>query len=177
MKLHLEPCSITDLQVLANLSKRTFIEAFEKDNNPEDFKVYLNSAFGEKALIKELHDNNSSFYFVYNDSILVGYIKMNENESQSDIKDNNSMELERIYVLREFQGQGIGAWLLTQVISMARAKNKYYVWLGVWEFNTKAIKFYERLGFQKFGSHPYYIGNDKQTDWLMRLDLQEGVSI
>lgn len=171
MKLYLEPCSITDLEVLANLSRKTFIEAFEKDNNPEDFKAYLNSAFGEKALNKELLDNNSSFYFVYNDAILVGYIKINENGSQSDIKDNDSMEIERIYVLGEFQGQGIGAWLLTRVISMARTKNKNYVWLGVWELNTKAIKFYERLGFYKYGTHPYYIGKDKQTDWLMRLDL------
>lgn len=171
MKLYLEPCSITDLEVLANLSRKTFIEAFEKDNNPEDFKAYLNSAFGEKALNKELLDNNSSFYFVYNDAILVGYIKINENGSQSDSKDNDSMEIERIYVLGEFQGQGIGAWLLTQVISMARTKNKNYVWLGVWELNTKAIKFYEKLGFYKYGTHPYYIGKDKQTDWLMRLDL------
>ncbi|MBC8767511.1 GNAT family N-acetyltransferase [Arenibacter sp. BSSL-BM3] len=144
---------------------------FEKDNNPEDFKAYLNSAFGEKALNKELLDNNSSFYFVYNDAILVGYIKINENGSQSDIKDNDSMEIERIYVLGEFQGQGVGAWLLTQVISMARTKNKNYVWLGVWELNTKAIKFYKRSGFYKYGTHPYYIGKDKQTDWLMRLDL------
>lgn len=174
MKLHLAACSTNDLGLLANLSKRTFIEAFENDNNPEDFKEYLNSAFGEEALFKELNDDNSSFYLAYNNAMLVGYIKLNEMESQSEIKDSNSMEIERIYVLSEFQGQGIGAWLLTQVISMARFKNKYYLWLGVWELNKKAIKFYKRLGFYKFGSHPYYIGRDKQTDWLMRLDLLEG---
>jgi len=177
MKLHLEACSISDLGFLANLSKRTFIEAFEKDNNPEYFKEYLNSAFGEEALLKELNDNNSSFYLVYNHAILVGYIKLNENGSQSDIKDSNSMEIERIYVLGELQGQGFGAWILTQVISIARSKNKYYLWLGVWELNKKAIKFYERLGFYKFGSHPYFIGKDKQMDWLMRLDLLPGDSI
>lgn len=171
MPLHLEPCSITDLEFLVNLSRKTFIESFEKVNDPEDFKVYLNSAFDEEALNKQLKDNNSSFYLVYNDAILVGYIKLNENESQSDIKDKSSMEIERIYVLGEHQGQGIGAWIMMEVISMARANNKSYVWLGVWEFNAKAIKFYERLGFYKFGSHPYYIGKDKQTDWLMRLDL------
>lgn len=171
MKLHLESCSITDLGVLGNLSRRTSIEDFEKDNNPEDFKAYLNSAFGDETLIIELKDNHSSFYFVYNDAILMGYVKLNENGSQSDIKDNNAVEIERIYILGEFQGHGIGAWIMKQVMSMARAKNKVYLWLGVWEVNVKAIKFYERIGFYKFGSHPYYIGKDKQTDWLMRLDL------
>ena len=171
MKLHWEPCAVEDLAVLAQLSKRTFKEAFESENNPEDFKAYLNSAFGEDILLKELHDYNSSFFMVYQDSNLAGYIKLNEKGSQSDIKDGNSLEIERIYVLEGFQGQGIGAWMLGRIISMASDKSKNYVWLGVWERNTKAVKFYQRLGFYKFGSHPDYIGRDKQTDWLMRLDL------
>tara|TARA_R110002049_G_scaffold13535_1_gene58989 strand:- start:372 stop:905 length:534 start_codon:yes stop_codon:yes gene_type:complete len=177
MKLHLRPCSISDLEVLAKLGRRTFIEAFEKDNKPQDFKEYLKTSFGEDTLLKQLRDINSSFYFIYRDSSLVGYIKLNENESQTDIRDSCSMELERIYVLAEFQGQGIGEWIVRQVLSIAKAKNRLYVWLGVWEDNPKAIKFYQRMGFYKFGSHPYFIGNDGQTDWLMRLDLQEGVSI
>ena len=171
MKLQLRPCTIYDLGVLASLGRRTFIEAFEKDNKPEDFKEYLDSAFGEERLLKELQDINSSYYFINNDSGLVGYIKLNENESQSDIKDIDAIELERIYVLSEFQGQGIGEWILGQVISIAKAKNKLYVWLGVWEHNPKAIKFYKRLGFYKFGNHPYFIGKDEQTDWLLRLDI------
>ena len=171
MKLHLRPCTITDLEVLVNLGRRTFIEAFEKDNKLEDFKIYLDSAFGEETLRKELQDINSVYYFIYLDSSLVGYIKLNENEAQSDIKDINSIELERIYVLAEFQGRGIGEWILQQVISIAKVKNRSYVWLGVWEHNPKAIKFYQRLGFYKFGSHPYFIGSDEQTDWLMRLDI------
>ena len=171
MKLHLRPCTITDLEVLVNLGRRTFIEAFEKDNKPVDFKIYLDSAFGEETLRKELQDINSVYYFIYMDSSLVGYIKLNENEAQSDIKDINSIELERIYVLAEFQGRGIGEWILRQVISISKLKNRSYVWLGVWEHNPKAIKFYQRLGFYKFGSHPYFIGSDEQTDWLMRLDI------
>ncbi|SMG44067.1 GNAT family N-acetyltransferase [Arenibacter troitsensis] len=171
MKLHLRPCSITDLEVLINLGRRTFIEAFEKDNKPEDFKIYLDSAFREETLYKELQDINSAYYFIYMGSSLVGYIKLNENEAQSDINDINSIELERIYVLAEFQGHGIGEWVLRQVISIAKVKNRSYVWLGVWEHNPKAIKFYQRLGFYNFGTHPYFIGNDEQTDWLMRLDI------
>jgi ribosomal protein S18 acetylase RimI-like enzyme len=81
------------------------------------------------------------------------------------------MELERIYVVPEYQGKGIGADILKQILIHAKEWNKKYLWLGVWEHNPKAISFYQRHGFQKFGEHPYFIGNDKQTDWLLRLDL------
>ncbi|MGB5647238.1 MAG: GNAT family N-acetyltransferase, partial [Muriicola sp.] len=80
-------------------------------------------------------------------------------------------ELERIYVLTHYQGQGIGDWIMEQVIRLAKEAEKRFIWLGVWEKNTAAIRFYEKKGFIKFGKHPYYIGKDKQMDWLMKLDL------
>jgi len=83
------------------------------------------------------------------------------------------MELERIYVLEEFQGRSYGAVILQKVKEVAISAQKQFIWLGVWEKNTRAIIFYERYGFKKFGTHPYYIGTDKQTDFLMRLDLRE----
>lgn len=74
------------------------------------------------------------------------------------------MELERIYVLSPYQGQGVGAKALNFVLQLAKRTNKTYVWLGVWEKNEAAIRFYEKWGFKKIGTHPYDIGNDRQTD-------------
>ena len=102
---------------------------------------------------------------------MVGYLKINFGTAQSDIEDDSALELERIYVSKEFQGRQIGSQTLTKVLELAKNQNKQYVWLGVWEQNQGAIRFYERYGFIKFGEHPYYIGSDKQTDWLMRYDL------
>ena len=81
------------------------------------------------------------------------------------------MELERIYVKSEFQRNKIGLFMLNNIKRIATSKNKSYLWLGVWEKNGKAIRFYEKNGFIKFGKHPYYIGTDKQMDWLMKLNL------
>nr|WP_299385985.1 GNAT family N-acetyltransferase [Allomuricauda sp.] len=164
-------CTLADLDMLVNISKETFIAAFEKDNDPNDFVDYIGSAFSPEQLRQELDTKGTRFYFVYEDMDLVGYFKLNTGKAQSDIKDRVSLELERIYVLPNKQGLGIGAWILEQVIAIAKNDALDYVWLGVWEHNPKAIRFYLRYGFTKFGTHPYFIGGDKQTDWLLRLKV------
>ena len=171
MELRLQKCEIDQLAFLVSLSRNTFVDAFEKDNNPEDFENYLDFAFNPDRIADEVLDADSDFYFVYLNKDVVGYFKLNQLQVQTDIKDDYSLELERIYVLKEFQGKQIGRWMLEEVKALAREKEKTFVWLGVWEHNTKAIAFYETYGFQKFGTHPYYIGTDKQTDWLMRINI------
>ncbi len=171
MNLSYKICTEKDLQILVEISINTFISAFEKQNDPEDFKAYIDKAFSITRLEKELLDPNVGFYFVSKDNNLVGYFKLNEKEAQTEPFGNTSVEIERIYVLNEFQGRQIGHQMLNQIIEIANQKRLTFIWLGVWEMNTSAIRFYERYGFAKFNTHPYYIGKDKQTDWLMRLDL------
>jgi ribosomal protein S18 acetylase RimI-like enzyme len=172
MKLFFKECILSDLDELIEISKTTFVSAFEKHNDAEDFKSYIKAAFDKKALEEQLINPNSYFYFVFKDEKLVGYIKLNVNEAQTDIKSKEAIELERIYVLQEFQGKQIGKLMLQKAMQMASEKDLKYVWLGVWEKNTDAIRFYEKFGFSKFDTHPYFIGKDEQTDWLMRYDLE-----
>ena len=171
MQLVFKKCSINDLDQLVQISKSTFIDAFETDNNPDDFKVYIDFAFNKSKLTEELENPFIIFYFVYADNKPVGYFKLNENEAQSDLKGEDSLELERIYVIPKFQGIGLGKRMLQHVKKLASQSTKTFLWLGVWEHNKAVIKFYEVNGFSKFGKHPYYIGKDKQMDWLMRFDL------
>lgn len=170
-KFNLVKCQPNHLDALAKISRQTFIEAFEKDNNPVDFKNYIEKAFAKNTLKRELSNIETSFYLLTKGEIVVGYFKLNLGEAQTDVKQEHSMELERIYILSEHQGLGLGGILLTKVKEMAMQQNKTMLWLGVWQKNERAIQFYQRQGFRKFGTHPYYIGSDKQTDWLMRFDL------
>ena len=170
--IRLYRCTAKDLPTLAKISRETFVTAFEKDNNPDDFEVYVSEAFSSKTLKRQLEDPNTLFYFAFDEQdVLVGYVKINQNEAQTELKKKTSVELERIYVLPQYQGKNIGSQLLQKVIDLARTWKKKLLWLGVWEHNPRAIRFYERHGFIKFGEHPYFIGNDEQTDWLMRLEL------
>jgi len=171
MNLTFEKCTVEDLDVLVDISRDTFVEAFEKDNDPEDFWNYINDAFNENIIIEQLLNVNSEFYFVYLKNVLVAYFKLNKREAQTEQFAKKSIELERIYVLRDFQSQGIGKRILLKIIDIAILSKSTFIWLGVWQKNVKAVKFYETYGFKKFGSHPYFIGKDKQTDWLMKKRL------
>ena len=168
MSLVFRKCKIEDLNSLVEISKITFITAFEADNDPTDFNTYIEEAFSPRRIEKELLNPDSAFYFVYKENNLVGYLKLNSGDAQTEQLDLEGMELERIYVLHEYQGQQIGRQMLDKTILLARKEQVEFLWLGVWEENKKAIRFYERYGFIKFGTHPYYIGTDKQTDWLMK---------
>ncbi|MGI9546777.1 MAG: GNAT family N-acetyltransferase [Flavobacteriaceae bacterium] len=171
MNLSLTKCKVEQLDALLHLSRTTFIQAFAHLNDPDDFQSYMDEAFSDKTLGLEFKNPNSSFYFVYCNKQLAGYFKLNQGMAQTDLRDVHSLEIERIYVLQEFQGKGIGQWLLSRIKEFAQKEGKRYLWLGVWQKNNNAIRFYETHGYTKFGEHPYFIGKDQQTDWLMRLDI------
>ncbi|MDF0706807.1 GNAT family N-acetyltransferase [Flagellimonas okinawensis] len=172
MSCSIQKCTKADLGTLVNLSKVTFRDAFESANDPNDFASYLHQAFHTDKMLSELLNPNSFFYFILNGEEVVGYFKLNIASAQTDLHDSRGMEIERIYVLSSHQGKSIGSWVLKEIKSLARGLNKDFLWLGVWEKNPNAIRFYQRHGFTKIGEHPYFIGSDEQTDWLMKLVLQ-----
>ena len=157
-----------DLQILAT---RTFIDSFAKDNSPDDMQSYIDKSFSEYQVKKELNNENSFFFFVIKQNNPVGYLKLNIKDAQSENKLENSVEIERIYVDASLQGQGVGQYLYQKAVDFSQSRNADYLWLGVWERNEGAIRFYKRLGFEPFDTHSFYLGKDKQTDILMRLDV------
>ena len=171
MKLSYKKCSIDNLETLIKVSRKTFIDAFEHQNNPEDFKNYMSQAFDDNEVKNQLLDDHIIFYLVYTTHDLVGYFKLNTNEAQKEKFKNSNVELERFYVLKAFQNQGIGALMLLKVLDIARQYRGDFLWLGVWQKNKDAIRFYELQGFKKFESHPYFIGKDRQIDWIMKKNL------
>ncbi|WP_350284169.1 GNAT family N-acetyltransferase [uncultured Croceitalea sp.] len=171
MAIEFKRCELEDLEVLAKISRKTFAKAFEADNHPDDFKVYLDKAFSRAKLKDELLHQHTVFYFVLHKGRTIGYFKVNEFDAQSEFQESEGLELERIYVISESQGKGFGLQIVDEVFQIAIEKAKRYVWLGVWQQNPGAVRFYEAYGFVKTGTHPYYIGKDKQTDWIMRKNI------
>lgn len=157
------------LQELRDISISTFTDNYEHLNNANDFKVYLDKAFSESQFKSELINSQSAFYCCYFEDKLAGYIKVNFSDAQTDVNDPTSLEIERIYVLKPFQGKGLGLALLNRAIEIATENSLTYIWLGVWQKNQKAISFYEYQGFHQFGTKHFYIGNDLQDDALMKL--------
>ena len=164
-------CTVQDLDSLCKISIETFYQTFADSNTEENMTAYLDTAYNKEKLYEELCNPDSSFFFIYVDESLAGYLKTNEYPSQTDINDIDSLELERIYILKEFQGAGLGQDLLEHTISIATEHGKKYIWLGVWEHNERAKHFYQKNGFYRIGAHSFVVGDDEQTDYVMRKDL------
>ncbi|WP_250633045.1 GNAT family N-acetyltransferase [Rhodoflexus caldus] len=171
--IEIRKVTTNDLEELQKIGRLSFYETFASGNTEENMNKYLDEAFSFTKLITELSDNNSEFYFATIDNKVIGYLKLNFGQSQTELQDNKAVEIERIYVLKEYHGKGVGQLLYDQAIKIARQKNADYVWLGVWEKNPRAINFYKKNGFVEFDKHIFKLGNDEQTDIMMKLKLNE----
>lgn len=163
------PAQLAQLQAIG---RQTFTETFSSTNSEENLNAYLQYGFSPAKLTDELNNPNSEFYFATLNDKVIGYLKINFGIAQTELQDPKAMEVERIYVLGEFQSKKVGQLLFEKALAIAKNKKVDFVWLGVWEENHRAIRFYTKNGFVAFDSHIFLMGNDKQTDILMKLQLQ-----
>lgn len=158
------------LNVLVKLSVKTFKETFADQNTAANMEHYVRAKLNPSQLEKEHLNPNSEFYFVYQKKQLIGYLKLNFKDAQSEqVLEGKAFEIERIYLLRQKQRQGLGKQLFQEAINIGKAKGYKKLWLGVWEHNHPALAFYQKLGLRPFSSHTFLLGSDPQTDLLLEL--------
>ena len=168
--------SFSDVKTLQEISKSTFQEAFAESNTASDMQQYLSLNFSLDKLNAELSEAESQFFIAWDADEAVGYLKVNTGQAQTDLKEMHSLEIERIYVLNAYYGKKVGQLLYEYAVEVAVKLGKTSIWLGVWEKNPRAIRFYEKNGFIAFDSHVFQMGNDEQTDILMRKHLDQVLS-
>ena len=171
LSLQILPATLEDLAALQAIGQKTFKEAFAANNSEENLAAYLEEGFSKEKLEAELRNENSQFYFALQGDEVIGYLKVNLGDAQSEKQDPNALEIERIYVLQQYHGKQVGVLLYEQALAIAKARKAPYMWLGVWEENPRAIRFYEKQGFVEFGEHIFQLGDEAQRDVLMKLDL------
>jgi GNAT superfamily N-acetyltransferase len=162
--------AMQDADLLTGLSVTTFGDTFGGQNRKVDMDKYLAEVMSLENLTTELADEANYFFIAWHSSMPAGYAKLRANR-EPDIIAVLPLELERIYVLREYQDKKAGAALMKHCIDFAKSNGHDVLWLGVWELNHKAIGFYKKWGYEFCGSHPFLLGDDLQTDVLMRKDL------
>lgn len=168
--------NIQDVEKLKSIGQRTFYETFSSDNTEENMREYLEKGFSNEKLESELTDKNTEIYFAELDNEIIGYLKLNSGQSQTEIKNQNTLEIERIYVLKDFHGKKVGQLLYDKALELANQNKVDFLWLGVWEHNPRAIRFYEKNGFIAFDKHIFKLGDDEQTDIMMKLELGKNAS-
>jgi ribosomal protein S18 acetylase RimI-like enzyme len=170
--IQITKASLDEILQLQDIGRQTFFETFSAGNSAENMKKYLAEGFSLERLTTELTDKHADFYLAWHDKKVIGYLKLNFGPSQTELKDNEALEIERIYVLKEFHGKKVGQLLYEKAIQIAKQANVAYVWLGVWEENPRAISFYKKNGFVEFDKHIFKLGDDEQTDIMMKLMLK-----
>ena len=165
--------TLQDAEALTPLAIKIFNDTFASNplNRPEDMKIYIAEAFTLEQTKRELSDKDTIFLIAEINGVMVGFAKLKEKSREDCVSDSNPIELQRFYVSHEFHGKGIAQILMRECINEAKLKDYRTMWLGVWEFNFQAQRFYEKLGFKKVGHHIFQLGNDPQTDLVMEKKL------
>lgn len=157
---------------LADLARRTFEAAFGEFNTEANMAQYVESAFTTEKILSELEDSASTFIWAEQTGIPAGYAKLRRGTIRGCVTGPKPVELERMYAETDKIGAGVGKTLLHTAIKIAQAEGYQSLWLGVWEFNERAIEFYHRQGFVDVGEQDFMLGQDRQTDIIMQLDMR-----
>ncbi|HIW38785.1 MAG TPA: GNAT family N-acetyltransferase [Candidatus Jeotgalicoccus stercoravium] len=171
MTIHIRKCTVGDLDSLLDISKKTFYETFEKQNTEENMSAYSEKTYQKEKFISELEHPHSQFFYIFYKDELAGFLKLNILSAQSEPMGDDALEVERIYILNDFQKLGLGKALLKLAHDEAQRLGKKNIWLGVWEYNSNAIAFYKKQNFKEVGAHSFFMGDDEQTDLILKKEL------
>ena len=171
MSLTLRRATKDDAALIADISRQTFYDTFAADNTEEDMAKFLNEQFTKGRLMLEVGAPENLFLLAYCDDEIAGYVKLREGKKLAALNGMASLEIARIYVLKDFLRKGVGKLLMQASLDIAKERGKEVVWLGVWEHNQRAIAFYTAWGFEKFGEVDFLLGDDLQRDWLMKKEI------
>lgn len=161
--------AVEDMHALAELAARSFRAAFEADNDAKNIEDYVSSSLSVESIRNEYHDPGNIFLIACrgDQTAPVGYAKLCTTSDDPSISDQNAIEIERIYADNAEIGRGVGAALMRTCLGIAEDLQCQTIWLGVWERNEHAIRFYERWGFETVGMHQFALGDDLQNDQIM----------
>jgi len=162
---------LEQLVPLQEIGRKTFYDTFFESDSEESMNAYLATSFSTEKLTAELVNPNSEFYFATQNEVVIGYLKINFGPAQTELNDENSVEIERIYVLQDYHGKQVGQLLFEKAMAIAKSNHCDYIWLGVWEENHRALQFYTKNGFVAFDKHIFVLGEEEQTDIMMKLVL------
>jgi GNAT superfamily N-acetyltransferase len=165
--VHIRPGLTKDAAALASLAQRTFVDTFGADTSPEDLQAHCAASYGVAQQTAELTSADTITLLADDGGRLVGYAQVRPHEPPPCVTVGDVIELHRFYVDAPAHGTGVAQRLMSAVQDAARAAGARHLWLGVWEHNPRAIRFYTKCGFVDVGSHDFVLGTDRQTDRVM----------
>ena len=172
--LRFRRATLDDAAPLAAFATHAFIETFGEDNDPEDLREYIESMYGPAQQADEIRDENVATWLVEDGGgALIGYVQLRSKRVPPCVGGERPVEIYRFYVARAAHGTGVAQALMSTAFAQAREWGADVLWLGVWEHNPRAMKFYRKFGFADAGSIDFFVGPDRQTDRVYVLPLAD----
>jgi len=169
--MQIRPANTNDANILAQLGAKTFYETFREFHTEEDMQQYIKKAYSVDLMTENLSKENIQYFIAYDEEKSIGYLKLIKNVTHEKLLSKNNIELEKIYVLKEYLDKKFGKELMLQAISFSKQNNFETLFLGVWQENHRAVNFYKKFGFETFTIRTFQLGETLCDDFLMKLNL------
>lgn len=160
-----------DVRLLTELGRTTFEDTFAQYNTKEDMELYLAEQFSLSAVQDELAGEGNAFFILEWEGAPACYMKLRHAPVDGGDSTLPAIEIQRIYVTKDHLRKGLGSRMMEFCVEYCRRHDIATLWLGVWEKNESAIRFYEKWGFKLVGAHDFLLGKDLQRDLIMVKNL------
>lgn len=168
--LWIRRAKVEDAAVVAAFMARSFTETFGPDNKPEDIAAHVKKSYGVPQQSAELGSQDYVTIVMEGGAAIAALAQLRRHAAPPSVKGESPVELHRFYVDRPWQGRGVAKLLMGEAMLGAKALGARTVWLGVWERNARAIRFYEKCGYKMAGTQDFFVGSDQQYDRVMTID-------
>nr|MBK9651744.1 GNAT family N-acetyltransferase [Bacteroidota bacterium] len=160
-----------DAKLICDLGARFFIEAYHEEKAMDDLLLYCQKAFVQADIEADIKEGKAFYAICKLDERDCGYIKLRSDRTLESLPKLQCIELERIYVGRDYWRHHIGKFLMDEVVSFGRKNNFEYLWLGVWQLNHRANAFYKNYGFEIIGTKKFYVGTEENDDYVLGIRI------
>jgi len=169
--IRIEEARFNQIPAMRQVAISSYADTFADSNTPENLQAFFDTAYNLAQLEREFSEPDSKLYLALDEAEVVGFVRLRRSDEAVSYLGENTIELQRLYVLTEAQGKSVGRLLMEQAMQYASSNRFEWIWLGVWEKNFKAQQFYSRWGFERFSEHTFWMGDDPQVDWLLKKKL------
>lgn len=169
--IKLRKAKIEEVPAVRELAIEVYTDTFAEHNTPENLHAFFKDSYSAEKFNSEFHEPKSALFIALDDLKIVGFLRLRQSNEVDKYLGNNHIELHRLYVHRDYHGSSVAKMFMEEAMKYAREKKHEWIWLGVWEKNFRAQKFYGKWGFEKFSEHIFQMGDDPQIDWLLKKKL------
>jgi ribosomal protein S18 acetylase RimI-like enzyme len=167
LDIKIVPAGLNEAELIAIISRETFFDTYAAENTAENMAKFMTQQFGKAMLKAEVGAEGNHFFLAYNEGEVAGYLKLKE-AIHPQLAGERAIEISRIYVCKPFIGKSVGKALLHTAIEFAKDHANDWIWLIAWKENKRALEFYQKYGFEIFAESTFVLGDDLQSDWVLK---------